>query len=89
MHSKTARELNIKNKDSVVITSPAGKIKAYVKTVNTIPHDTVLMSLKYGHSQMGRFAPKTDNPRDLVVARLNPWSGIAPIQGTRVSLTKG
>lgn len=89
LNPDTAAGLGIRNGDMVSITSPAGKISTYARFVDGVPPDVARMAKGQGHTQMGRYAKgKGVNPNEILVPKIVPHSGIAPLCGTRVKVTK-
>lgn len=89
INDRAARDLRLGFGDLVSITSPHGKVSAYVQTSDGIPGDIVLFELGKGHTQMGRFAAgKGSNPKEILSPFHDPATGTSPTSGTRVSITK-
>jgi anaerobic selenocysteine-containing dehydrogenase len=85
----TARKHGISDGDFVSVESPIGQIKTCAKIFAGIPPDAVMIVLGQGHTQMGRYASgRGVNPREILVAKVNPFSGIASLCGTKVKIVK-
>jgi molybdopterin-containing oxidoreductase family iron-sulfur binding subunit len=87
LHPDTARRVDVREGEIVVLTSPHGAIRAQVYVYPGIRPDTVAMPLGLGHTAYGRYAAgRGVNALDLLGA--TDGQGFLPYVATRVSITK-
>jgi molybdopterin-containing oxidoreductase family iron-sulfur binding subunit len=87
VHPETARHLDVRDGEVVVLTSPHGSIRAPVCIYAGVRPDVIAVPLGLGHTEFGQYARGLGaNPLDLLDA--GDGNGFLPYVSTRVSIGK-
>lgn len=88
VNPKTAEKLGIKERDTVTVESPFGKVNAHVYLYPGIRPDTVSMPIGQGHSTYGRYAKdRGSNPIEILPFKEDPKTGELALNVTRVRIS--
>ncbi len=71
LNPKTAKKLNIKDKDKIFVKSKIGQIITQVKVTDAVQPGIISISNHCGHWQWGRFATANQNPNPLATKQLD------------------
>jgi molybdopterin-containing oxidoreductase family iron-sulfur binding subunit len=89
INPETAKDLGVKDGDSVWVESPAGKLKSKAKLFPGTHPKCIHIPYGQGHKAYGRWAKgRGINPNDLLVREYDHLGGFVSYSSTRVKVYK-
>ncbi len=87
MNPETAKNLGMRDKDTVWVESPFGKLKTKMRTVPGLRPDVVNLPHNQGHKAIGRWAKDRGvNGLEIINPASEPATGLASMTNTRVKV---